>query len=355
MVAFALLFGLAALLWFTRWGSTPPLRAADGKPIAGSIAMMQRLPLGGVPQSVLIRGRSADAPILIWLHGGPGMDATGMWRRNNAVLEEHFLVVYWVQRGTGRSWSRDIPPESMRLSRFVADLDELIERLRQRFGQDRRIVLVGHSWGTSVGIAYARAHPEKLAAYVGISQVVDAVEGERRAYAFTLAEAQRRGDQEALADLQAIGPPPHTLEALQRQRKWLDLYGGQWREPRSMASLIWESFGASEMTWFDGVTYPLGQDFSSVHLQGDIARVNWMRDAPQLGMPVFILAGRFDHNTDAGLQREYLDRLQAPAKRFVLFERSAHSPPFEEPAAFNSFMINAVLPVASGLTQDRAG
>lgn len=344
-------FGLAAvvaaalLLYATRWGSTPPFRDASGALVPGSAASMERPRLGGVAQSVLIRGRSTRAPILIWLHGGPGTDETGMWRRYNAPLEDHFVVVYWTQRGTGRSYDPAIPIASMRRARFVADLDELVDLVCARFGQ-RRVVLVGHSWGTSLGVAYAQAHPDKVAAYVGVGQVVAAGEGERRSYAFTLAETARRGDEKGLAELRRIGQPPYSIEALLTQRVWLDRYGGAWHKPRSLARSMWESFAASEVTWLDGVTFARGGAFSLAALQGDIDATDWRRDAVRFAMPVFILAGRYDHNTDAALQHEYYERIVAPAKQFVWFEASAHSPPFEQPAAFNAVLIRDVLPVA---------
>jgi len=78
----SILIAGAAYLYFTRWGSTPACRDEAGRPIPGSVAEMQRVGLGGVKQSITIRGEDAQAPILIWLHGGPGMDATGMWRRS---------------------------------------------------------------------------------------------------------------------------------------------------------------------------------------------------------------------------------------------------------------------------------
>jgi pimeloyl-ACP methyl ester carboxylesterase len=45
------------------------------------------------------------------------------------------------------------------------------------------------------------------------------------------------------------------------------------------------------------------------------------------------------------LAHDYFERIDAPFKRFRWFENSAHSPPFEEPEAFNKFMIDEVLPV----------
>jgi proline iminopeptidase len=342
----ALLAALAGWAYIGRYGRTPPFRDAAGRIVAGSIAEMQRVTLGGVEQSILIRGRDPRAPILIWLHGGPGSDETGLWRRHNAVLEDHFIVVYWTQRGSGRSWHADIPPESMNLAQFVADLDQLVGLLRARFGQPM-VALAGHSWGTNIGVAYARAHPEKVSAYVGIGQIANSAEGERRSWAFTIAEAKRRGEAAAVAELTALGPAPYPIAAILKQRAWLEKFGGgSFREPTSLASLMWQSFQASEMTWLDGVGFFRGGDFSLAALAPQVARFDWLHDVTRFAVPVFIVAGRFDHNTDAALAHDYFARIEAPYKRFTWFEASAHSPPFEQPAAFNAFMIGEVLPVA---------
>lgn len=337
---------IAAYLYLGRYGSTPPFRDTSGLVVKGSIAEMQRLKLGGVEQSVTIRGRNANAPILIWLHGGPGTDETGMWRKYNNVLEDHFLVVYWTQRGTGRSYSSNIPASSMTIAQFVSDLDQLIAYMQRRFGK-QKIVLAGHSWGTSFGVAYAQRHPQNLAAFVGVSQVVNATAGERISYRFTLNEAKKRGDSEALRELSALGEPPYPLASIITQRKWLEAFGGgSFHKPTSLINLMWQSFGASEMTLLDGVYFQSGIDFSGNALAKENAGVDWWSNATKFDMPVFIVSGRFDYNTPAGLQKAWFDRIEAPVKTQRWFEHSAHSPPFEEPDKFNRFMIDEVLPVA---------
>ncbi len=341
----AILVGLAAYLYQGRYGSTPSFRDRAGRTAQGSVATMERVALGGVAQSITIRGRDAKAPILIWLHGGPGMDATGMWRYHNAALEDHFVVVYWTQRGTGRSYSSNIPIESMNLGQFVADLDQLVDIVERRFGADK-VVLAGHSWGTNIGVAYSQAHPEKVSVYVGIGQIANADEGERRTYAFTLAEAKKRNEVKALAELKTIGPPPYPVESLLIQRGWLEKFGGAWHKPTSLFQLMLTSYKASEMTWYDGVKFKAGIDFSLNALQPEVDKFDWMRKATRFAVPVFIVAGRHDRNTDADLAHEYFEKIEAPLKQFKWFEQSAHSPPFEEPEAFNDFMIREVLPLA---------
>lgn len=338
------LLGFAAYLWHGRYGSTPAFRDSAGVIVPGSVASMEQIELGGVAQSVTIRGRNAKAPILIWLHSGPGLDTIGMWRYYNAVLEDHFVVVYWTQRGTGRSYSSDIPVTSMTLGQFVTDLDQLVGILKRRFRQ-QKVALAGHSWGTNIGVAYSQAHPENVSAYIGIGQIAKPAENERRSYAFTLAEAKRRGDAEAVAVLTKIGQPPYPTDSMFIQRGWLDKFGGAWHEPRSMFQLMLTSFKASEMTWYDGVNFVAGEKFSVNALWSEVGRLDWMGNARRFTVPVFIVAGRYDRNTDADLAHEYYDKIEAPTKQFRWFEQSAHSPPFEEPQAFNDFMIKQVLPV----------
>jgi pimeloyl-ACP methyl ester carboxylesterase len=342
-LAFAAIL-VALFVYPGRYGHTPAFRDAKGQMIPGSIAEMQRPVLGGVAQSVLIRGRNTGAPILVMLHGGPGSDETGMFRHYNAALEDHFIVVYWVQRGTGRSYSADIPVASMRRAQFVADLDQLIESLKARFHQ-RQVVLLGHSWGSSLGVAYAQAHPGNVAAFVGVGLVVNAAEGERRSYAFTLGEARRRGDAKAIADLTRIGPPPYSFDSILVERGWMERYGGATYRPFPLWQMVLTSFRASEMTVFDGLNFIPGGMFSGNAMAAENARVDWPHTATRFAMPVFIFAGRHDQNTPASLAHEYFERIDAPAKTFIWFEQSAHSPPFEQPRDFNAAIIDTVLPV----------
>jgi pimeloyl-ACP methyl ester carboxylesterase len=130
-------------------------------------------------------------PALILLHGGPGASEAALFRHYNAELERHFLVIYWEQRGAGQSYDSDIPPESMTIAQFVRDLDEVVELVRRRF-QKRRVILLGHSWGTVLGTIYSYEHPEKVAVYVGVAQISDKRREDAISCQFALASAQRR-------------------------------------------------------------------------------------------------------------------------------------------------------------------
>jgi pimeloyl-ACP methyl ester carboxylesterase len=192
---------------------TRPFRAPDGEPLPGTIAESATMRLGGLDQWVMIRGENVSNPPLILLHGGPGMPESPFFRCFNAPLESAFTVVYWDQRGAGKSFDRCIPRSTMTVEQFVADLDELVDEVRTRLGKTK-VVMLGHSWGSALGPLYAARFPEKVALYVGAAQIGDWAAGEKLSYAFALAEAERQGNRKMLEKLYAIGPPPHSTNSL---------------------------------------------------------------------------------------------------------------------------------------------
>jgi len=194
--------------------------------VPGSIAEVTYRRLGGHDQWVMIRGKSVANPPLILLHGGPVWAETGWFRHFNAPLETCFTVVYWDQRGAGRSYSRAISPSSMTVEQFICDLSELIDAVCERLGK-RKVAIFGHSWGSLLGVLYAARFPGKVAGYVGSGQIGDWPAAESASYELALAEAQRRGSRRAVSKLRAIGPPPYGADAVFTERtSSLRLSGG---------------------------------------------------------------------------------------------------------------------------------
>ncbi len=324
-------------------GKTPPFRAPNGDPVPGSIAEIVYLRLGGFDQWVMIRGQSIDNPVLILLHGGPGFAEMRLFRHFNAVLEQSFTVVYWVQRGTDKSFDRKIPKDSMTVEQFIADLNELVDATRKRFSKDK-VTLYGHSWGSALGVLYAARFPEKIAAYVGAGQIGDWLASEDLCYEFTLAEAERRRNRKALRDLRAIGPPPHAAEKVMVQCKWLTRFVGFVRG-MSMWRFSQIIIGGPESSLWDLPNIFHGTLFSTYAMWDEVSALNLVRAAPALAMPVFFFVGRHDRVIAPETSVAYFDALRAPSKQLIWFEESAHEPPFEEPAKFNAAMANLVLPV----------
>ncbi|RPH68002.1 MAG: alpha/beta fold hydrolase, partial [Myxococcaceae bacterium] len=274
-------------------GTTQPYRGPDGSILAGSITEVRYLRLGGVDQWVMLRGESISNPPLILLHGGPGMPESGMFRHFNGPLEKHFTLVYWDQRGAGKSFSRTIPRASMTVEQFIADLDELVEYVRRRLSKDK-VVIYGHSWGSALGVLYAARFPSKVAVYAGSGQIGDSTAAESASYAFALAEAERRHDRKALRKLRAIGPPPYGPGKLFTERMQLARLDRD--EAATSAWTMWRAvLGRPESSILDLPNIVRGFRFSLQTMWAETSCLNLPKLAPNLQMPVFFLLGRKDH------------------------------------------------------------
>jgi len=324
-------------------GKTPPFRAPNGEILPDSIAEICYFHLGGIDQWVMIRGENVANPLLVMLHGGPGFPETRLFRTFNAPLEKDFTVIYWEQRGTGKSFDPTIPKASMTVEQFIADLNELVDALCKRVGK-AKAAIYGHSWGSALGVLYAARFPDKVSAYVGAAQVGDWPASEVMCYEFTLAEAERRENRKALRELRAIGPPPHTGQRQMVQGKWLTRFLGMVRG-MSLWKLSRILLGGPESSVLDLPNILRGTLFSTRTMWSEVSGLNLIKAAPVLAMPVFFFVGRHDRVIAPEASLAYFDMLTAPSKSLVWFEESAHEPPFEEPAKFNSAMVEFVRPV----------
>lgn len=323
---------------------TSPFLDAQGRTVLGSVALMKQESIGSIQQQLWIRGVSTSNPALVLLHGGPGASEASLFRHFDADLENHFLVVYWEQRGAGRSYHRDIPRDSMTMAQFLDDLDEVVELVRDRYHKDK-VILLGHSWGSALGMLYAYKHPEKVAAYVGVGQVANMPAGELASYNFALREAEKVNHSMALRQLEAIGTPPHTVEAMLVSRKWVEHFGGSFSGELSMGYLIWAALRTDEASLVDLYKFDKGNQFSLECLWPEFRDLDLTRYT-QFETPIFFLLGRHDWQVPAVVAEEYFDQVEAPGKALVWFENSGHNSPFEEPGKFVEVMVKDVLPAA---------
>lgn len=323
---------------------TAPFRDDRGPQIPGSVAIMTDAVIGGVEQRLWFRGVDAGNPAVILLHGGPGTSEGALFRHFNSDLEHSFLIVYWEQRGAGRSYRASIPPESMTIDQFVHDLDDVVNLVRARFHK-RRVVLLGHSWGSAIGLLYAARHPEKVAAFVGVGQVADMREGERLSYEFALREARRRNDRGAIRALEEIGAPPHTADEMLTSRKWVERFGGSFHANLSTGKLIWAALQTDEANLIDLIKFGRGNRFSLEHLWEEFRAFDIDDRLIRFETPIVFILGRHDWQVPSVLAARYFERIHAPDKRLVWFEQSAHNPPFEEPERFNRAVADALTSV----------
>lgn len=325
-------------------GSTPPFLGVTGEPLRGSIAEVSYRRLGGLDQWVMIRGESVANPPLILLHGGPGLSETALFRHYNAALEKHFTVVYWDQRGAGKSFARTIPPATMTVEQFLSDLDELVGAVRVRLGHDK-VTIFGHSWGSTLGTLYAARFPDKVAAYASGGQLGDCAAAEAASYAYALAAAERVGNEKVLRKLRAIGPPPYSAKAVFTERTCVQRLDGQ-LTLKTLLPMARLAVAGPESSLLDVPNTVRGFRWTLEVMWPEVSKLNLFELVPALRVPAFFFVGRRDHWVPAATSLAYFDALSAPLKRILWFENSGHEMFMDEPEKFNRSMIDLVRPPA---------
>jgi pimeloyl-ACP methyl ester carboxylesterase len=324
---------------------TKPILDAQGRTVPGSIATLEPMMLGGVRQWLLVRGRSEDSPLLLKLHGGPGqaeMATVGL----NGLLERDFVVVEWDQRGAGKSGASIQPTAAMNIGQLVADTVELTEHLTQRFGK-RKLIIVGHSWGSIIGLTAVQRRPDLYSAFVSTGLIANFAEGQQAAYSFLLAEAERRSASKALAELTALGSPPYEGDddgtKWRRCARWLGEFGAVWHSPDKFDRIRW-MISSIEYSWPEKLRFNRAAARSFNLLYQDLVSVNLFETVPQVQVPVFFAEGRYDQLAPVEVAERYFSALVAPAKEWVLFENSAHFPQWEEKERFHDLLVSTVVP-----------
>lgn len=338
-----LVLGTAALLvlaaGLARPASTDAAVAADGTPAPGSIAELVEVDVGGSGQSIMLRGVSEQAPVLLFLEGGPGGTALGRIRNSGEDLEQHFVVAVWDQRGTGKSYDALEPTSTLTVEQMVDDTLAVTEYLRDRFDQ-RKIYLVGSSWGTVLGTFAVQRAPQLFHAYVGTGQMVDPFETDRLMYAESLADARARGDGGTVRALEELGEPPYedTLDyppAIASNPRWRDFpHGDDYRASSEYPlSLFVEEYALIEQL---RGTAAIAETFDVLYPQ--LSDVDLRLDVRRLDVPVHVVEGAHEAAGRETLARQWFERLSAPSKRYVVFDRSGHTPPYDEPGRFARLM-----------------
>lgn len=329
-------------LWIKSPGITEPITGSDGNIVGGSISGIEKVSLGGQDQYIIIRGVDKTKPVMLFLHGGPGSPEVAFIKHYNPYIENDYVMVYWEQRGAGKSFSKSIPPETMNLQQMVSDTRELSKYLLNRFDHEK-IFLMGHSWGSLLGIMTAYKHPDLFHAFIGIGQACHQFKGEQMSYDWALGQAVERNDTKAVRRLKNLTLPDSTassdkwLEYLMMERKFVNLYGGgTTREITGMWPLVKIVLNSGIYTLGEKLNFMNASMFSLENMWLDVINTNLFNEIDSMRIPVYIFHGVHDYTTPYPLAKEFYQQLKAPQKGFFSFDNSAHSPVMEEPEKFNS-------------------
>ncbi len=318
------------------------------------INILERVRIGGIDQWIEVRGQDVNNPILLFVHGGPGIPFMPFAGEFQGPWEKYFTVVQWDQRGAGKTYASnntELQLRTMTVPRMEEDTLEVANYLRSRFHR-QKIFVLGHSWGSILGLWLAHEHPEAVYAYVGVGQAINMRENERVAYEDTLQRARQKNNQEAIQQLKDLAPyPPATPDPgkMTIVRQWQrDLLGpprggippGFFRPARILS--------APEYSLMDEYGFFHGQTLSLQTMLPAVMQVDLSQLGRDFRVPIFFFEGRNDPYCRPSLVWDYSQQITAPQKAFIWFDNSGHFPFFEEQQKFTDELVHQVLPMANG-------
>jgi pimeloyl-ACP methyl ester carboxylesterase len=302
--------------------------------------------INGIEQGMFIKSKNEENPVLLYLHGG--MPDYFLTERYPTGLEDYFTVVWWEQRGSGLSYSSNIPRETMTLEQMIADTLEVTNYLQDRFGKDK-IYLMGHSGGSFIGIQAAARAPELYYAYIGVAQMSNQLKSENLAYDYMLEQFRKNGNTDMVRKLEAApvtmtGGTPDAYRAL-RDPAMHSLGIGTIHEMNSVVTgLFVPSLQSPEYTVGEKFNTWTAKAKSGVALLwDDMITTDLSKQVTKIDIPVYFFSGIYDYTVNYTLAKDYFEILQAPVKGFYTFEQSAHSPMFEEPEKVQKILLEDVL------------
>jgi len=310
------------------------------------IDTLEAVRIGGLTQWIRVRGTVASNPVLLLMQQGPGLPIINETRVYERLLglEKDFTVVYWDQRGTGLSSpSLRTGSSTFDLSeaRMVEDTVSMLELLHDRFGG--KTFVAGFSFGATFAAQAAVRRPDLVAALVATGMDIDLPFAEMHTYDFVLDTARKRGNRRAIRQLDRIGRPPHLdAKRFATQARWAANFGGVTAGATFgtvLRALVGSLLRSPDYSIADVVRTVRGVTFSQTALLPELAGTDLVRTIPRLEVPIVMAQGRLDQVAPAEPAQRFYDNLTAASKRLVWFEKSAHTPQYDEPAKFRDLLM----------------
>lgn len=315
----------AAFLALGAWRKLIQLANAKRQRIKGSNSIEEAfyVRVGGIDQWVQIRGEGRANPVLLVVHGGPGVSYVP-FSNIFKEWEKHFTVVQWDQRGAGKTYGRSGKRVELSIEQIVRDGIEVVEHLQSRLGQ-QKLILLGHSWGSIIGLRMADRRPDLFMAYVGTGQVVAMSRSEPASYELLLKQARANGDAKAVRAVEALGAPPYQdLKTWMGKQRMIMMTSPPPVEGQ-LPGLFAPAFFAPGYSIRDSVNWFLAFNFSMQRLYSEFMAADAAELRRRFEVPMLFLQGEIDAQAPTQTVEEFFITLEAPRKELALLKGEGHA------------------------------
>lgn len=253
-------------------------------------------------------------PVIV-LHGGPGLDQ-GYLLPQLGQLSNHAQLVFYDQRGSGKSLETKLNSEYINVIQFVDDLDVL----RKTLGIDQ-FILMGHSWGGSLAMHYAIAHQDHLSGLILLNSAPANYEGQVAFVSEYEARTQAIQDEiQVFSSFESF----RKLDACQISKAYRTLFSIYFYRPCLVDDLTLNFSPESAQSGF--------------RVMGEMGKTTWLQAGNNLlpaltalEIPTLILHGKEDIAPVWTMEQIHE---AIPHSELVLIDECGHFPYIEQPSQF---------------------
>jgi pimeloyl-ACP methyl ester carboxylesterase len=309
------------------------------------ICLYETPEINGIRQYIQIRGADKKAPLMLFLHGGPGGSMAGLCHVMQPEWEHHFTVVNWDQRNACKTYLANKSnaaaiSQSGTLEDYMADIDAVIAYLHTVYDFEK-IILMGFSWGSLIGAEYAKRHGETVSHYIGVGQFIHYIDGLHYS-----CEWLRKVAKDAPADVEKINAfensipdPPQMTPAFMNSLKVFSMLGAKYIAKDGRAFPI-KSLLTSPFLRF-------GEKMAMVHGDPKLFSGTYQtmlshdfRNNLHFDMPVLFVSGDEDFVCPNELLAQHFGQITAPQKKNVVISKATHTCFYDQPTAFLDTIID---------------
>lgn len=310
-----------------------------------SISESSYILIGGVEQFIQIRGKNKNNPVILFLHGGPGQTMPYISYYFQQYLINNFTFVSWDQRGSGRTYYRNQSENyNITMDILMQNLDELVQYLKQRFEQEQ-IIIMGHSWGTVLGIEYIKYYSENVSNYIGIGQAINN-ESDLFLGRKAIEIAIEKNNTNDIAELEKLlnEYEPSNMDNYFNLRQLISKYLGA--ENKTYFKLFWKSFTSPDLEfidlkWFMNTMTSYDMVFTMFSSLLDfLFEFNAYDFLTENNVSMAFITGSDDWITPMEMARDYYNVLENENKRFIAMEGIGHFPFINNPKLFSDIVLD---------------
>ena len=293
-----------------------------------SRSKVESVELNGTELFFSINSEAVDKPVILYVHGGPGDACVPLTKKYNSELEDDFTFVNLEQRGSGLSYYPF--PESEKGQLVIEDMVEdiylftlyLLERLNQK-----KLILMGHSWGSVLGLLFIQKYPEFVSYYVGIGQVVNMKKNIEYQRAF-LKDKMPQNDFIDQLDLEG-----NLFDSSLILTKKIVSFGGSVYGAKNYRQLTLPFIFSKDYSLRNLIHRIKGSNQSIHYFWMELLDIDF-ESCRRFEVPILFCEGKNDYHVSSDLVSKYAKTIETE-NDIIWFEKSAHFPQWEESGKFN--------------------